>query len=39
VRTALDGFLNAPDSAGMGAAITFFPHADPSVPAKCGADA
>lgn len=39
VRDALGAFLAAKDSAGIGAAITFFPHIDPSIPDRCGTDA
>lgn len=38
VREALQVFLGAKDSAGIGAAITFFPHIDPTVPERCMSD-
>lgn len=38
-RKALAAFLTAPASAGMGAAMTFFPQFDPGVPERCSVDA
>ena len=38
IRAALDGFLHAPASDGVGVAITFFPRIDATIPAACTTD-
>lgn len=38
VRSALEGFLQASQSAGVSAAISFFPQVEPGIPSSCSSD-